>query len=770
MQHLDRRMSEKDQQSTITYEEFLKILSENPGTVIRNVFQVFHDMIKNYISEGVDEYPNDPESINFVYYDCTNLFVADSENAFYHPFFADRLFANRLIGHVEALKRGAQQNKIYIFDGPPGCGKSTFLNNLLMKFEEYANTEKGMRYEAVWRLDRKVLGSFSDHEAAPIFEKMFGMMADESDGFARKHDLLHQEQKEVYEEQTSPYFTDDYIEIPCPSHDHPILMIPKQHRRDFFNELLPNIEIKWKIFTEKEYEWVFRDNPCTICSSLYDALLKKLKAPLEVFKMLHARPYRFNRRLGEGISVFNPGDKPSRENVLGNPMIQKRINSLLRDSNQVRYLFSRYAKTNSGIYALMDIKTHNIERLIELHNIISEGVHKVDDIEENVTSLFMALMNPEDKKNIQGQSFSDRIEYIGIPYVLDLSTEVDIYRNIFGKHIEDSFLPKVLHNFARVIISSRLNVKSEAMLEWIENPRKYARYCDENLQLLKMEIYTGYIPPWLSEEDKKRFTAKRRRRIIAESEAEGQKGFSGRDAIKIFNEFYSAYAREDRLINMNTLCNFFTKVRKDLSEAIPKGFLDSMLHMYNYTILQSVKESLYYYNEEQISKDIQNYMFGVNFDIGAAETCAYTGEKLEITEAFFESIENRLLGAKVTKDQRLSFRKETQKSYTYDALTREILLEGMKITDTKLYQSLYDRYVYNLKEKVLDPFLENENFRKGIKDYNTDGFKTFDKRIQDDVTFLINNLCKKYRYSEQGAKEVCIYVIDNDLAKTFANP
>ena len=37
---------------------------------------------------------------------------------------ADRLFANRLLNLVDALKRGAQQNKIYIFDGPPGCGKT----------------------------------------------------------------------------------------------------------------------------------------------------------------------------------------------------------------------------------------------------------------------------------------------------------------------------------------------------------------------------------------------------------------------------------------------------------------------------------------------------------------------------------------------------------------------------------------------------------------------------------------------------------------------
>ena len=248
---------------------------------------------------------------------------------------------------------------------------------------------------------------------------------------------------------------------------------------------------------------------------------------------------------------------------MSNPILQKRINSLLRDSNRVKYIFSQYAKTNNGIYALMDVKSHNTDRLIELHNIISEGVHKVEDIEENVNSLLLAVMNPEDEKNIQGfQSFLDRVEYITIPYVMDLSTEVEIYRNIFGKHIDERFLPRVLHNFARVIISSRLNPKSEAMLEWISDPNKYRLYCDENLQLLKMEIYTGYIPAWLKEEDRKNLTAKRRRRIISESETEGEHGISGRDSIKIFNKFYSAYAKEDKLINMSDLCKFFTKIKK----------------------------------------------------------------------------------------------------------------------------------------------------------------------------------------------------------------
>lgn len=752
MQHLNRELGEQDQRPIISFEEFLQMLAAEPARLIRNVFQVFHDLIEAYVDDGGDEYPDDPESIHYVNYDCSKLFVEGAD----HPFFADRLFANRLINHVEALKLGAQQNKIYVFEGPHGCGKSTFLNNLLKKFEEFVNTEAGMRYEVVWRLNRKMVGDFDDPEMNPVFKK-----------FVRLLEIKEEHLQEAVAEHDVDLYDDEYLEIACPSHDNPILMVPKHYRRQLFDDILENDAFKWKLYTEKEYEWVFQDIPCTICSSLYDALLHKLKSPQKVFNTLYARPYRFNRRLGEGISVFNPGDRPLKQNILSNPMLQKGINRLFKYSNQVKYIFSNYAKTNNGIYALMDIKSHNVERLIELHNIVSEGVHKVEDIEENVNSLFFALMNPEDKKNIADiPSFSDRIEFIHIPYVLDLNTEVEIYRNIFGQHIDESFLPGVLHNFARVIIATRLNIQSEALLEWIGDPEKHSLYCDKNLHLLKMEIFTGNIPEWLLEEDRKRLTAKRRRNIIAESVQEGREGFSGRDSIRIFNEFYSAHAREDKLINMSMLIKFFKTYSKEENKLIPKGFLDSLQDMYDYKILQKVKESLYYYNEEQISREIQNYLFAVNFEIGSVTTCKFTNQKLEITEEFLVNIEDKLLSA---QSDRNAFRQDTQKEYTSTTLAQEIMRDGMVITETKLFQTMHERYVHNLKAKVLDPFLENENFRRAIKDYDNEDFKTYDKKIQDDVTFLMNNLSSKYRFTQKGCKEVCIYVIDNELAEKFEN-
>lgn len=744
-----------DHTQAVTFTQFLELLRAHPERLIRNVHQAFHDMVRAYVGEGFDEYPEDPESINFIAWDFRRLFVENTDQ----PFFADRIFANRLMNMIDAFRGGAQQNRIFMFDGPPGCGKSIFLNNLLRRFEEYSASEAGQRYEVVWRLDRQLLGDHVDPDGQPVLERLAALLEQTGDaGSLRDVADAH---------RFAP--RQNFVEVPCPSHDNPILMVPKEQRPAFFDLLFESDEFKWNLSYNKEYDWVFRDLPCTICTSLYQALLNKLGDPELVFGMIHARPCQMDRRLGEGVSVFNPGDRTARTPVITNPLLQRRISALLQDSNQVRYLFSRYARTNNGIYALMDLKGHNRDRLFELHNIISDGVHKVDEIEERVNSLFLGVMNPEDNKNIHGfQSLTDRIEFINISYVLDSATEVEIYKAIFGKHIEDSFLPRVLENFARVIISSRLNEKSPAMLDWIGDPRKYRLYCDENLHLLKMTIYTGLIPSWLDEDDRRGFTAKRRRRIIAEAETEGHRGFSGRDAIDIFHDLYAAHAREDQLITMDTLCAFFTKARPDLAKQLPAGFLDSLRRMYNYQILQEVKESLYYYNEEQIARDIMNYMFALNYETGTTAVCSFTGEKLEITGPFLAAIEDRLLGVNVREGRRQEFREATQREYTSATLTQEIMVEGRDIRETRLFADLHKRYVFHLKEKVLEPFLKNANFRRALKDYGTEDFRTYDKRIRADVTFLVTNLSDRFGYTEKGAREMCIYVVDNDIAAEFA--
>ena len=198
-------------------------------------------------------------------------------------------------------------------------------------------------------------------------------------------------------------------------------------------------------------------------------------------------------------------------------------------------------------------------KVCDLHRIISEGVHKVEDIEEDVNSLFLALMNPEDKQNISDtQSFSDRITNIKIPYVLDYNTEVKIYRNV-----SETISSAISFRGSSTIWqrSSYPPGSAPGRQAWRSGSRS-----GEVPALLRPESalaqdghLTGLIPSWLSDEDRKNFTAKRRRRIIAESETEGDKGFTGRDSIKIFSDFYSAYAKKGKIITMAMVCGFFNQ-------------------------------------------------------------------------------------------------------------------------------------------------------------------------------------------------------------------
>lgn len=726
LKFLQTQIEKRDTRGILTFEEYLDLARREPQRILRNIFQLFYDMVKSYVGEGTDEYPDDPESIGFVKYDCSKLFAEGADI----PFLADRLFANRFIRQVEGLKQGFQQNQIYVYYGPSGCGKSTFLNNLLRSFEEYVNREEGRSFELLWELDEAILKNEDQGE------------------------------------------TPKKLLIPCPSHDYPILLIPKPYRPEFLHRLLPDeMKIKAKIFEEKDYEWIFRGDVCAICKSIFWSLFDKLGSLDRVLSMVRVRPYKFDRRLGEGISVFNPGDRPVFEGptvFFSNSRIQKKLDEIF-GVNSIRYIFSPLARTNNGIYVLMDVKLYNQERLLELHNVISEGVHKVSDIEEPISSLFIALMNPEDKDVIEEkkmESFRGRIKENKIPFVLEPATEANIWLTIFGQSIRERFLPRVLENFARIIVASRMKwAVPESLKGWIPNIGKYSRYCDENGLLLRMEIYSGIIPTWLSEEDRKKFTAPVRKAMIAEGEKEGDKGFDGRVSIELFRDFFSRYGARQSLINMNNVIEFFKHgiPKQQRDENIPKKFLDSLLNSYNYTVLNEVKEALFFYNPEQIQKDILNYICAVNYNVGDKVRCKYTGEEFEVTIDFLKSMASYLTGEEMTDDNARKFAQSIQNKYiVVTAKERRI-----DLTETELYRELFDDYIRNLKEKVLEPFAKNPNFREAIKAFGTQDFDSFETRLKEHVSHMIRNLIAN-GYTEQGARDICLYVLDNNLVERFA--
>lgn len=743
--HLCNKIRENEKREPIPFNDFLYLASENPQHVFRDIYQFIHDMIHYFIPEVEDEYQHDEHYIGFKAYDSSNLFVNGCDN----PFFADRLFANRLMNLTKIFRQGTQNNRIYIFEGPPGSGKSTFLNNFLAKVEEYAKTDEGTMYKTFWRLDVERLGGFTE-----VKRKLQAIGKS-------KNDLSHDN---FYNEINSIDFQNKYLEFSCPNHDHPILQIPKELRNQFLDELITDDIFKEKLFTEKQYEWVFKEKPCSICNSIYKSLIDITQDPIEVFSMISAKKNYFNRQLGEGISVFNPGDPPIHKPIT-NTHLENLLNNLLKQDD-VNYITSYLSKTNNGLLALMDIKEHNVDRLKNYHGIISDGIHKVELTEERIKTFFIGLVNPEDKVHYEKvQSFQDRIVNVKIPYILDYNTEVMIYRSKFGNKMVSHFLPRVLDNFAKIIISSRMDKTSIALREWIKAPDKYNKYIDRNMLLLKMEVYSGKIPNWLTDEDVKSFDKKTRKKIIASSENEGNFGISGRKSLMIFNNFYSKYYSEDKPITMDCVRDYFLKEKPH--ENITDEFINKLVDLYDYNVLQEIKESLYFYNKEQITRDIINYLFALNYEIGEEKKSDYTGDIIEITNDYLSNMEKIFLGAGSIESSRILFRKDVLNEYISYTLAQEIGIQGKKIDETEQFNKLFSKYTSSLKQNSLAPYADNDNFRRAILDFGTKSFDKYDYRLRRDVEFLFNNLNIKFKYSESAARQVSLYVLDKNLIKKY---
>lgn len=748
---------------------FNQDVRKNPERALRNIFLLVSDAMLSGIDETDSDEFRDEHFIGYGMYDASRLLTLDADI----PFFPDRHISQKLHGLALDLRSGNRQNKIYILRGAHGSGKTTLLNNLLRYIEAYTNTEEGAYYQIHWKIQ-----PLQEDESSGDKSGIFSGVSSRTPGKLK--------------------------DIRCPHHCHPVTIIPKDHRTEFLKRVLDEKEFQ-RFAQKKEYDWIWRWTACPICTRLYRELLKRYNNnPEEVINQVYVTRYVFERQLGEGITVYNPGD-PSysgRKSYLENNEVQDWLNKQFGDSQAVQCIYSSYAATNNGIYVLMDVEGENERRFDKLHNIISEGTYKVGPLEEKIVSLFVAVQNPESTQEGKGskdevstskltklenkKSFQDRKEWIDIPYARDAETLIKIFRSVYGE-VDKHFLPGVLENFARIIISTRISSVSPAIANWLGDPSdKYERYCGGNVKLLKMEIVNGRMPAWLSHEDRRNFTPTYRRMLIEEWDSEEhpilndngkQISISGRASLKIFRRFLT-YLHEKRkkksfrtdLATMEDVYEFFVDLpvlmhgtqNGDFEDVIESEFLDDIAVYYDYQVLQQVKEAMYYYNQEQISRDVLNYLWALSYDLGDEVYCCYTGDKINVSDSFFGVIEDKLFPG-VPTSIRQGKRYDEWMRYTSQTLSREINVEGKKPTETEQYKDLFGWYEYNLKQHVLEPFKDNDNFVKAIEVYGTDQFDRFDERLKRDVERTLKNLMARFNYTLDGAKEICFYIVESRL-------
>lgn len=714
---ISKQMHHSQTDVLLSFDQYLHRLAMQPELYLRNIFQLFFDMVHYYVPEGEDEYPITPDSIGFLRYDMSRLFIENCKE----PFFADRIFANRFMSIIQSFPKSIHNNQIYFFEGPPGSGKSTFLNNLLQKFEEYTQTPEGIFFKIVWYITEN--SQENNNQQKPII-------------------------------------------ISCPANDHPITIIPLHFRRQILEKILPE-NFRKKVFDSKEYEWVLHDQPCAFCRTMYSHLTLYHPQDKNIFDYIRAKRMNFSRHMGKGVSVFNPAD-PVMEGAVENPEIQQTINRIFK-SDDILYTYSYLAYTNNGVMALMDIKDNNVKRLLNLHGIISDGVHKVNQTEERLKTIFLGVLNPEDRQAFEHiQSFRDRIVTIKIPYVLDYNTEVSIWEEKFGQHTIDAFMPRVVHNLAKIFISTRMKADTKVFDSWLEKPEKYKNYIDEHLFLLKMELYTGKIPRWLDDQDVINFKKEIRKQVLSDTETEGQSGISGRQSLNLFNRFISRFELKKQSITMLDVMEFI-KNESAFNNQITQKFAQTLFTLYEFNILDEVKEAMYFFNEEKMKRDIKNYLFALNFDAGQLVHCPYTGDTFEVNDEFFQSIEPFLLEDTSSHYECEIFRKQEHITYISKTLSVEMQIQGKSIEETSQFELLMNKYINNLKKSSIAPYENNDHFRRCVEAFLTPEFVKFEPHIQETVQRIILNLNLKFGYIDTSARYIILYVLDNKLNDRFKN-
>ena len=731
---LEHEQNKKRIAAPITFVEFLNKAEEKPHFALRNMFQYFYDMIHHYARPLSTAETDSCLIPNEYAYDPNSLFV----NGLDKPFFIDRFFMESLFNLAHNLSKG-QENRFYLFEGSPGSGKSRFLDGLIDRFEAYSRSDEGARYELIWKL--------------PVDNAEKGVVK--------------------------------FLEVPCPHHDNPILLIPKEHRRQFVSELIGDRTQREDVLNNASFAWVFKKEACSICDSVTNALLQKGKSMDEILGMAHARRYILNRKIGYGVSVFTPGDNISIDEVIRNEQIEDQLNKLFGGSPKINYYYSRLAQTNDGIMVLMDLKQENIDRLRKLHGIISDEVHRTLDLEERTSSLFLITMNPGDAgeatqgeqkqgeqkaKFLTEQSYKDRTQKIIVPSLLDYTLEMQVYNANFGQNaFTEGFLPGIIEGFAKTVVSSRINNNSSQVIDKMLNTNKerYKYYTDDAYVLLRLNLFAGIMPTWLSEDDKKKFSHEQLKMVFKEFPEDGTKGISGRDA----NNYLSAMlADRDKMLrkdqktryDMNKLKEFI-RTKMMPGTVLRPTFVDALENSYNYDLLTQINEALFMINEEHIDKDLADYVTTLSFEPGSQYVSLLTGREINVTPETFTMVENVM---NIPKDQRVKYRNYMRDTVVQQCMTsQEHAMEWL--SGQEFFKKMKGTYLYNLRTNALKQYHSIDLLRDCVKEFGTQNYQGFDEKVRRDTKQLLKKLRTDFGYTVLGAKQVILYTIDNKLYDKF---
>lgn len=327
-------------------------------------------------------------------------------------------------------------NKFILLVGPNGSAKSSLVRKLMKGAEDYSATDEGPLYSFSWvfPIDHYVKGSL-------------GLAATPTNTDITTYAYLEDKDVSAF--------------LPSELRDHPILLVPREHRRQIFEDCLKDYP---ELLDSVRKSYLYKGDLSKRNRMIYDALLKNYKGKhREVLKHIRVERFTLSRRYSVGAVTIEPQIHVDAR--MQQITMDKRLASL-PPSLQSLNLFSvqgEVVMANRGLLEFSDLLKRPLDtykyllQTMETANINLHGILTELDIFFIGTSneIHLAAF----KQHPDYNSFRGRFSFVRVPYLLNYKEEMKIYEDqVEGLKDKASLEPHSLEALCLFSIMTRLRL------------------------------------------------------------------------------------------------------------------------------------------------------------------------------------------------------------------------------------------------------------------------------------------------------------------------
>lgn len=579
-------------QRLLQFQEYAALLTDKPHQQLRGTAQYVLDMLDHFGRRLIDhaEAKGVTHSERFKLFDCPVDGIVPKVAG-------QEIVQYRLYQSLKTFSRQRINNKLLLLHGPNGSAKSSISHALMGGLERYSEMPEGAQYTFNWifPVERYTKGG--------IGMNVYSEKEKRQESFARLSD------------------EDISARISCDLKDHPLLIIPRPHRKEFLEKLLG--KEKTDSLWEKMPNYLTEGNLCHRCQEILNALLVanagnylKVLMHVQVERMYYSRRYR------RGLVTIEP---QLHVDAQYHQLTYNKSVASLPASLQNLNLFTLTGDLidgNRGIVEFSDLLKRPVDTFKYLLGACETGAVNVGNSIAYLDTLMIGSTNEIQldafKEFPDFTSFKARIELIRVPYLLSLSEEQEIYEaQLLQVAGEKHVTPHVAWAAALWAVLSRMKKPNG-----INYPPNLSSIVTTLTPFEKVKLLDrGEIPQMLSPEDRKLLRANIRK-IREEYENvpyyEGRVGASAREIKSLLYDAAqnSEYPCLSPLTVLRQMEEFIkrTSEYEFLKQEVKDGyhdmaeFISTVRNEYLNRIDREVRDSMGIYESKQWEDFIRKYV------------------------------------------------------------------------------------------------------------------------------------------------------------------